>query len=72
MGLSIHAGMVIIADGTESAEKKLKRVLTVDPGIEIIRHADAGHEKAIKVALEKGVKIPRLDSIQKKIKEAAT
>jgi len=72
IGLSIHAGMVIVADGTESAEKRLQRVLTVDPGIGIVRHADAGYEEAIKVAIEKGVKIPMLQSIQDKIKQAAT
>jgi urocanate hydratase len=60
IGLSIHAGMVIIADGTDSAEAKLQRVLTCDPGIGIARHADAGYELAIKNAREKGIKIPML------------
>lgn len=60
IGLSIHAGMVIVADGTEKAERKLERVLTCDPGIGIARHADAGYELAVKNAKEKGVKIPML------------
>ncbi len=60
IGLSIHAGMVIVADGSEAAEQKLERVLTCDPGIGIARHADAGYELAIKNAKEKGVKIPML------------
>jgi urocanate hydratase len=60
IGLSIHAGMVIVADGTEMAERKLERVLTCDPGIGIARHADAGYELAVKNAKEKGVKIPML------------
>ena len=61
MGYSIHAGMVIVADGTDDAEKRLRRVLTTDPGMGIIRHADAGYEKAIEVAKEKGVRVPFLD-----------
>ncbi|MCK5560551.1 MAG: urocanate hydratase, partial [Thermoplasmata archaeon] len=60
IGLSIHAGMVIVADGTAEAERKLERVLTCDPGIGIARHADAGYELAIKNAKEKGVKVPML------------
>lgn len=58
MGLSIHAGQVIVADGTKEMEVRLERVLTNDPGIGIARHADAGYEKAIEVAREKAVKIP--------------
>jgi len=58
IGLSIHAGMVIVADGTKDAERRLERVLTYDPGTGIIRHADAGYEEAIAVAREKGIKIP--------------
>ncbi|MCK9471875.1 MAG: urocanate hydratase [Bacilli bacterium] len=61
MGYSIHAGMVIVADGTDEAEIRLRRVLTTDPGMGIIRHADAGYEKAIEVAKEKGVRVPFLD-----------
>jgi urocanate hydratase len=60
IGLSIHAGMVIVADGSEGAEKKLERVLTCDPGIGIARHADAGYDLAVRNAKEKGVKIPML------------
>jgi urocanate hydratase len=60
IGKSIHAGMVIVADGTKEAEERLERVLTYDPGMGIVRHADAGYERAIKNAKEKGVKIPML------------
>ncbi len=58
IGLSIHAGMVIVADGTPEADKKLGRVLTCDPGIGVARHADAGYETAQKIAKERGIKIP--------------
>ena len=58
IGLSLHAGMVIVADGTEAAEARLKRVLTVDPGLGVARHADAGYEEAIRTASEKNIKIP--------------
>ncbi len=58
MGLAIHAGMVIVADGTEEMSTRLNRVLTNDPGIGIMRHADAGYEKAIEVATAKRVNIP--------------
>jgi urocanate hydratase len=58
IGNSLHAGMVIVADGTEAAARRLERVLTIDPGMGIIRHADAGYETAIKVAEEKGVAVP--------------
>ena len=50
MGYSIHAGMVIVADGTEEAAQRLSRVLRNDPGIGVIRHADAGYETAIQTA----------------------
>jgi len=60
IGYSIHAGMCLVADGTPEAEKRLVRVLTTDPGIGIVRHADAGYEKAIRVAKEKGIKMPML------------
>ncbi len=60
IGLAIHAGMVVVADGTESAARKLKRVLTSDPGLGVVRHADAGYEEAIKVARAKGVDMPML------------
>lgn len=60
MGYSLHAGMVIVADGTKEAEKRLERVLTSDPGMGIVRHADAGYDLAIQAAKEKGVNIPFL------------
>jgi urocanate hydratase len=58
IGNSLHAGMVIVADGTDAAARRLERVLTIDPGMGIIRHADAGYETALRVAEEKGVAIP--------------
>ena len=61
IGYSQHAGMVVIADGTPLAAQKLERVLTTDPGMGVIRHADAGYERAIEVAQERGVRIPMLD-----------
>jgi urocanate hydratase len=61
IGYSQHAGMVIVADGTDLAAQKLERVLTADPGMGVIRHADAGYERAIEVAHERGVRIPMLD-----------
>jgi urocanate hydratase len=58
IGRSIHAGMVCVADGTALADEKLDRVLTADPGMGVIRHADAGYERAIEVADERGVRVP--------------
>jgi urocanate hydratase len=58
IGRSIHAGMVCVADGTDLAAQKLERVLTADPGTGVMRHADAGYERAIEVADERGVRIP--------------
>jgi urocanate hydratase len=60
MGYSIHAGMVVVADGTPAAAARLERVLTSDPGMGVVRHADAGYERAIDVAHERGVRIPLL------------
>jgi urocanate hydratase len=60
IGLSIHAGMVIVADGQDSTAKRLERVLTVDPGLGVARHADAGYENAIQCAKDKNIKIPLL------------
>ncbi len=57
---AIHAGMVVVADGTKDAEERLQRVLTTDPGIGVARHADAGYELAIETAKKKGIKIPML------------
>jgi urocanate hydratase len=58
IGRSIHAGMVCVADGTDLATQKLERVLTADPGMGVIRHADAGYDRAVEVADERGVRIP--------------
>ena len=58
IGYSQHAGMVVVADGTDLAAQKLERVLTTDPGMGVIRHVDAGYERAIEVAEERGVRIP--------------
>ncbi len=60
MGYSIHAGMVVVADGTPEAAARLERVLTTDPGTGVMRHVDAGYERARDVARERGVKIPML------------
>jgi len=60
IGYSIHAGMCLVADGTKEAEKRIIRVLTTDPGTAIVRHADAGYEKAEKIARVKGIKMPML------------
>jgi urocanate hydratase len=60
IGYSTHAGILVVADGTEEAEQKIERVLTVDPGMGIVRHADAGYPEAIKVAKKRRVKIPML------------
>ncbi len=61
IGYSIHAGMVAVADGTESAGRRLERVLTADPGTGVMRHADAGYAEAIRTARERGVDLPMLD-----------
>ncbi|UCZ54027.1 urocanate hydratase [Bacillus shivajii] len=61
MGYSLHAGMVIVADGTKEAEARLERVLTSDPGMGVARHADAGYEKAIETANEKGIHLPMIN-----------
>jgi len=58
IGLSIHAGMVIVADGQASTAKRLERVLTVDPGLGVARHADAGYEEAVRFAQKNKIKIP--------------
>jgi urocanate hydratase len=58
MGYSLHSGMVVVADGTETAKRKLERVLVSDPGMGIIRHADAGYEEAQTFAKEHNVRIP--------------
>ncbi len=62
IGDSIHAGMVVVADGSDEAAIRLERVLTCDPGTGVMRHADAGYERAIEVAHERGVRIPMDES----------
>jgi len=61
MGYSLHAGQVIVADGTEEAARRIERVLTSDPAMGVFRHADAGYERAIEVANERGVRIPGIN-----------
>jgi urocanate hydratase len=61
MGKSIHAGQVVVADGTELAAQRVRRVLTADPGIGVVRHADAGYPEAIAHAREHGPRMPMLD-----------
>ena len=61
IGFSQHAGMVIVADGTPAAARRLERVLTTDPGMGIVRHVDAGYSEAVEAARQRGVKIPMLD-----------
>jgi urocanate hydratase len=60
IGYSQHAGQVIVADGTPAAARRLERVLTTDPGMGIVRHADAGYEQAIAAARRHGLKMPML------------
>jgi urocanate hydratase len=60
IGYSIHAGMVAVADGTDMADRRLRRVLTADPGTGVMRHADAGYELAIDTARERGVDLPMI------------
>jgi len=60
IGLSIHAGMVIVADGSASAARRLERVLTVDPGLGVVRHADAGYDEAIAFAKKNKIKTPTI------------
>ena len=62
IGYSIHAGMVVVADGTPAAAERLQRVLTTDPGTGVMRHADAGYERATEVAKERGVDLPMIGS----------
>ncbi len=60
MGYSMHAGMVVVADGSKDAEERLERVLTTDPGMGVVRHADAGYELAVETAKSKGIRMPML------------
>ena len=61
IGYSLHAGMVIVADGTAEADERLQRVLTADPGMGVVRHADAGYDEAIRCAKEQKLDLPSLD-----------
>ena len=61
IGYSLHAGQVIVADGTKEQAARLERVLTNDPGTAVMRHADAGYEEAIRIAKEKGVDLPSVE-----------
>ena len=58
IGYSLHAGMVIVADGSEDADARIERVLTCDPGLGVVRHADAGYPEAIATAAERGIRLP--------------
>jgi len=61
IGYAIHAGMVVVCDGTDDADERLKRVLVTDPGTGVMRHADAGYEKARQVAKERGLRLPMIE-----------
>ena len=63
MGYSLHAGMVVVADGTKEADKRLERVLTTDPGTGVMRHVDAGYEKARKIAKERNLKVGLVEGL---------
>ena len=62
MGRSIHAGQVCVADGTDLAAQKIERVLSNDPGMGVIRHVDAGYDRAVEVARERGVRVPMIEA----------
>ncbi len=62
MGYSLHAGMVVVADGSNLAKERLERVLTTDPGMGVLRHADAGYDRAVEVAKEHDINIPMLNT----------
>ena len=62
MGYSLHAGVVIVADGSDRAERQLESVLINDPGTGVMRHADAGYEVALRVARERGLDLPMSNS----------
>jgi urocanate hydratase len=64
IGLSIHAGMVVVADGSEEARERLERVLDTDPGLGVLRHADAGYRTAVEVARERGLRVPAEPTIR--------
>jgi urocanate hydratase len=58
IGFSQHAGMVVVADGSQNSKRRLERVLTSDPGMGVLRHVDAGYSKAIKFAADRKIDIP--------------
>jgi urocanate hydratase len=62
MGYSLHAGQVTVADGSDNAQKRIRRVLNNDPGLGVVRHADAGYPLAQQTAREKGIRMPMLKS----------
>src|SRR4030095_9872933 len=62
IGYSLHAGQVIVADGTDAAARRIERVLTSDPGVGVLRHVDAGYPDAVEVARARGVKVPGVTS----------
>lgn len=71
IGRSIHAGQVSVADGTELAAQKLARLLTNDPGMGVIRHVDAGYDRAVEVAEERGMRVPMIPELDKRDEESA-
>jgi urocanate hydratase len=62
IGRSIHAGQVVVADGTDLAAEKIARVLVNDPGTGVMRHVDAGYDRAVEVARERGLRVPMMDA----------
>jgi urocanate hydratase len=64
MGKSIHAGQVVVADGSDAGAERVRRVLTADPGLGVVRHADAGYEQAIAFAQDAGLRMPMLDPLK--------
>ena len=71
MGRSIHAGQVSVADGTELAAQKLERLLTNDPAMGVIRHVDAGYERAHEVAAERGLWVPADENLNHRAEQDA-
>ena len=69
MGYSQHSGVVIVADGTEQAAKRLKRVLWNDPATGVVRHADAGYDEAVACAQDKGLNVPMLGIANSSLKD---
>jgi urocanate hydratase len=61
IGYSLHAGMVVVADGTDNSQRRLERVLTSDPGMGVLRHVDAGYDSARRIARERGIRIPMME-----------